>query len=86
MEAKKSSILLSKWTHKLLGAKMNYQLRYFHQRRHFPNLKNPKDMSDKVKLCLSDYIPMSQRCVANIKNFHWSNIAERYQEIYNDII
>jgi len=48
--------------------------------------RNPQDMADKVKLCLSDYIPMSQRCVANIKDFHWSNIAKRYQEIYNSVI
>jgi len=46
MEAKKSSILLSRWMHKLFGAKINYRLRYFHQRGHFPNLKNPKDMSE----------------------------------------
>lgn len=45
--------------------------------------RDPQDMVDKIKLCLSDYISMSQRCVANIKDFHWSNIAKRYQEIYN---
>jgi glycosyltransferase involved in cell wall biosynthesis len=50
------------------------------------NPGDPIDMVDKIQLCLSDYIPMSQRCVSNIKDFHWSNIARRYQEIYNDII
>lgn len=48
--------------------------------------KNPQDMADKIKLCLSDYIPMSQRCADNIKDFHWSNIARQYQEIYNSVI
>lgn len=46
MKAKKSSLYLSKWSAKLLGSKMNYRLRYFHQRGHFPNLNNPKDMSE----------------------------------------
>lgn len=46
MKAKKSSLFLSKWSAKLLGPKMNYRLRYFHQRGHFPNLSNPKDMSE----------------------------------------
>lgn len=30
----------------LLGAKMNYKLRYYHQRGHWPNLKHPEDMSE----------------------------------------
>ena len=46
MEVKQSSLILSKWTSNLLGAKMNYRLRYFHQRGHFPNLKTPKDLSE----------------------------------------
>ena len=46
MEAKKSSLILSNLTHKLLGAKWNYRLRYFHQRGHLPSLKNPKDLSE----------------------------------------
>ena len=46
MKAKKSSLLLSKLTHKLLGDKMNYRLRYYHQRGHFPNLEHPKDASE----------------------------------------
>lgn len=46
METKKQSLILDKWTHKLLGAKMNYRLRYFHQRGHFPNLNNPKNISE----------------------------------------
>ncbi len=59
MKAKKSSLLLSALTHKFLGAKMNYRLRYFHQRRHFPNLKNPKDMSEILISQLFD----TQQCV-----------------------
>ncbi len=46
MQAKKSSLYLSRLTHKLLGAKNNYRLRYFHQRGHFPDLKHPKDLSE----------------------------------------
>ena len=46
MKAKKSSLLLSRWTQQLLGAKMNYRLRYMHQRGHWPNLKHPQDMSE----------------------------------------
>ena len=46
MGTNKTSLFLSKWTHKLLGAKMNYRLRYFHHRRHFPNLRRPCDMSE----------------------------------------
>lgn len=46
MQAKKSSLFLSALTHKLLGAKMSYRLRYLHNRGHFPNLKKPRDMSE----------------------------------------
>lgn len=46
METKKSSSILSKSIQKLLGSKCNYRLRYYHQRGHFPNLSNPKDMSE----------------------------------------
>lgn len=46
MKAKKSSLLLSRWTQQLFGAKMNYRLRYMHQRGHWPNLKHPQDMSE----------------------------------------
>jgi hypothetical protein len=46
MKAKESSLFLSHLTHKLFGAKMNYRLRYFHNRGHFPNLIHPKDMSE----------------------------------------
>lgn len=60
MEAKKSSLLLSKWTHELFGSKMNYRLRYFHQRGHLPNLKDPKDMSE---ILVSQMFDLSQ-CVS----------------------
>lgn len=46
MEAKKSSLFLSAVTEKLFGPKMNYRLRYLHQRGHLPNFKNPKDISE----------------------------------------
>jgi len=46
MQAKKSSILVSKWARILLGTKNNFRLRYFHNRGHFPNLRNPQDMSE----------------------------------------
>ena len=46
MKAKKSSLLLSKLTEVLFGAKNNYRLRYYHQRGHFPDLKHPKDASE----------------------------------------
>lgn len=46
MKAKKSSLLFSSCTQHLFGAKMNYRLRYLHQRGHLPNLKDPKDMSE----------------------------------------
>lgn len=46
MKAKKSSLVLSHLTDILFGAKMNYRLRYLHQRGHLPNLKHPKDASE----------------------------------------
>lgn len=45
-KTKKSNLILSTLTYKLLGAKWNYRLRYFHQRGHLPSLKNPKDLSE----------------------------------------
>ena len=59
MKAKKTSLILSKWTHRLLGAKMNYRLRYLHQRGHFPHLKSPKDMSEILVSQMFD----SSQCV-----------------------
>lgn len=46
MESKRSSNVMSDLTRKFFGPKMNYRLRYFHNRGHFPNLKDPKDMSE----------------------------------------
>ena len=46
MSAKKSHYLLSDLTNAVFGAKANSCLRYFHHRGHFPNLKDPKDMSE----------------------------------------
>lgn len=46
MEVKKSFQVLSKLSRMLLGAKLTYCLKYYHQRGHFPNLKNPKDLSE----------------------------------------
>jgi hypothetical protein len=39
---------LSKFIYLLGGAKLNYKLRYFHNRKRFPNFKNPKDWSERV--------------------------------------
>jgi len=46
MKESKLSKFLSVTTDKLFGAKFDYRLRYFHQRKHFPNLTDPKDMSE----------------------------------------
>lgn len=46
METKKSSSLMSNWTSKILGAKFSYKLRYYHQRKKWPNLRRPKDISE----------------------------------------
>ena len=46
MKTKKSSLFLSNITKTLLGPKWNYRLRYYHQRGHFPNLKDPQDLSE----------------------------------------
>lgn len=39
---------LSKLVFLIGGVKLNYQLRYFHNRKRFPNFKNPKDWSERV--------------------------------------
>lgn len=46
MKESKLSVFLSATTGRLFGAKFNYRLRYFHQRKHFPNLNAPNDMSE----------------------------------------
>lgn len=46
MEENKFNSALGKIAQSLLGAKMNYKLRYYHQRGHWPNLKHPCDMSE----------------------------------------
>jgi len=39
---------LSKTIYYLGGPRINYSLRYFHNRKHFPNFKNPKDLSERI--------------------------------------
>lgn len=39
---------LSKAVYLLGGARLNYSLRYLHNRKHFPNFKNPKDFSERI--------------------------------------
>lgn len=46
MHTNKLHVILSKMTGKVFGGKNNYRLRYYHQRKRWPNLKNPKDISE----------------------------------------
>lgn len=46
MKENKSMSTLSFLSRNILGAKLTYRLRYFHQRKHFPNLRHPKDLSE----------------------------------------
>lgn len=46
MESSKTSNFMSALATKLFGAKMDYRLRYLHNRGHLPNLRHPKDMSE----------------------------------------
>lgn len=46
MESSKTSNFLNAFVNKLFGAKMDYRLRYLHNRGHLPNLSHPKDMSE----------------------------------------
>jgi hypothetical protein len=39
---------LSKLTYLIGGTRLNYSLRYFHQRMHFPDFDNPKDLSERI--------------------------------------
>lgn len=41
-------LVLSKLVFVVGGVKLNYQLRYFHNRKRFPNLKKPQDWSERV--------------------------------------
>ena len=60
MEAKKTSLVLSAWSNRLFGSKTSYRLKYFHNRGHFPNLKNPRDMSE----VLISQLFTPQQCVS----------------------
>lgn len=48
MESSKSSAFFASVVRMLFGSKMNYKVRYYHQRGHWPNLKNPKDLSEHI--------------------------------------
>lgn len=39
---------ISKLIYLLGGARLNYSLRYFHNRMYFPSFKNPKDLSERI--------------------------------------
>ena len=46
MKENKIMRILSTVCGNILGNEMTYKLKYFHQRKHFPNLANPKDLSE----------------------------------------
>lgn len=46
MHTNQFHVFLSKMTRALLGGKNNYRLRYYRQRKRWPNLKNPQDISE----------------------------------------
>jgi len=46
VEENKFNSKLGTLVQKVFGAKMNYRLRYYHLRGHFPNLSNPRDISE----------------------------------------
>lgn len=46
MEASKLSLIASGVVGKLFGEKVNYRLKYFHNRGHFPNFTHPKDITE----------------------------------------
>lgn len=48
MKSKELMLILSKVAQKTLGDKNTYRLKYFHQRHRFPNLKDPKDLSERL--------------------------------------
>jgi TupA-like ATPgrasp len=39
---------LSKIIHLVGGVRLNYSLRYIHNRKRFPNFRNPKDLSERI--------------------------------------
>lgn len=40
--------ILSKFSYKIGGLKLNYLLRYFNNRKRLPDFKNPKDLSERI--------------------------------------
>lgn len=46
MEASKLSLIASNLVGKLFGENVNYRLKYFHNRGHFPNFNHPKDITE----------------------------------------
>lgn len=46
MEASKFSLIASKFVGRLFGEGINYRLKYFHNRKHFPNFNHPKDITE----------------------------------------
>lgn len=48
MNTKKSSIWLNRLIEPIVGGKITYELRYFRQRKKWPNLKHPKDLSEHL--------------------------------------
>jgi len=48
MESSRNSAFFASLVRKLFGPKMNYRVRYYHQRGHWPNLENPKDLSEHI--------------------------------------
>lgn len=46
MEAKRSSLFLSSLVGRCFGEKVNYRLKYLHNRGHFPDFNHPRDITE----------------------------------------
>lgn len=48
--------------------------------------KNPDEIAERIIDCMRNRGSMSKRCIELSKRFKWSDICEKYLEIYKDIV
>lgn len=47
---------------------------------------NPNEMADRIRKCLDNYRQISENAVSGINQFKWNVIAERYNDLYKNIL
>ena len=66
----------------VLGQRVNYMLRYYSNRHRFPNLRHPKDLSERIlsSMLSKDFLKYADYAVCTIQKPHRNKSDKRRGE------